>query len=191
MHGQLTKDELDARAGQALAARTYADLAALTADIPPRPPAARPARPPAPVRRRPLARAAAKSGVCLIIAAAAMWVLYLLLTDDGHYHGIPGANLPMSPWFPWRFSWPLRRMHGNRHRGERGGHLAGAAALPKAAAASGRAAPPWKPSGAAAPAMVRFPLAPAPTRPRPTCGLTSHGSANGTFPPGRAGHPVA
>ena len=48
VHGQLTKDELDARAGQALAARTYADLAALTADIPPRPPAARagaPARP--------------------------------------------------------------------------------------------------------------------------------------------------
>jgi hypothetical protein len=44
--GQLTKDELDARAGQALAARTHADLAALTADIPPRPPAARPARPP-------------------------------------------------------------------------------------------------------------------------------------------------
>ena len=75
VHGQLTKDELDARAGQALAARTYADLAALTADIPPRPPAARPARPPAPVRRRPLARAAAKSGVCLIIAAAATWVL--------------------------------------------------------------------------------------------------------------------
>jgi hypothetical protein len=49
VHGQLTKDELVARAGQALAARTYADLAALTADIPPRPPAARPARPPAPV----------------------------------------------------------------------------------------------------------------------------------------------
>jgi len=31
--GQLTKDELDARAGQALAARTYADLAALTAGL--------------------------------------------------------------------------------------------------------------------------------------------------------------
>ena len=38
VHGQLTKDELDARAGQALAARTYADLAAVTAGIPPRPP---------------------------------------------------------------------------------------------------------------------------------------------------------
>ena len=91
VHGQLTKDELDTRAGQALAARTYADLAALTADIPPRP-AARPARPPAPVRRRPLARAAAKSGVCLIIAAAATWALALLVSEDGHYHGIPGAN---------------------------------------------------------------------------------------------------
>src|SRR5512140_2699634 len=63
VQGRLSKDELDARVGQALAARTYADLAALTADIPPHPPAARPARPPAPVRRRPLARAAAKSGV--------------------------------------------------------------------------------------------------------------------------------
>ena len=72
VHGRLTKDELDARAGQALAARTYADLAALTADIPPAPARSRPARPPAPARRRPLARAAAKSGICLIIAAAAI-----------------------------------------------------------------------------------------------------------------------
>lgn len=37
--GRLTKDELDTRAGQALAARTYADLAALTADLPADPPA--------------------------------------------------------------------------------------------------------------------------------------------------------
>ena len=34
VHGRLTRDELDARAGQAPAARTYADLAALTADLP-------------------------------------------------------------------------------------------------------------------------------------------------------------
>src|SRR5208283_102127 len=32
--GRLTRDELDARAGQALAARTYAELDALIADIP-------------------------------------------------------------------------------------------------------------------------------------------------------------
>ena len=70
--GRLTRGELDARAGQAFAARTYGDLAALTADIPagpPAPPAARPARRPARARRRPLVRAAAKSGVCLIVAA--------------------------------------------------------------------------------------------------------------------------
>ena len=76
VHGRLTRDELGTRAGQALAARTYADLAALTADIPPAPapaPAA-PARPPARVRRRPLARAAAQSGGCLIIAFASVVV---------------------------------------------------------------------------------------------------------------------
>jgi hypothetical protein len=98
--GQLSKDELVGRAGRALVARTYADLAALTADIPPRRPAARPARPPAPVRRRPLARAAARSGVCLIIAAAASWLLIFLVADDGHYHGIPGANAPYESLAP-------------------------------------------------------------------------------------------
>ena len=92
--GRLTKTELAARTGGALAARTYADLAALTADIPAEAVAARPvaavpapavptpaepaaappgpARPPAPAIRRPLARAAAVSGGCLSIAAAAM-----------------------------------------------------------------------------------------------------------------------
>ena len=34
VQGRLTKDELDVRVGQVLAARTYADLAALTADLP-------------------------------------------------------------------------------------------------------------------------------------------------------------
>jgi len=50
MHGRLTKAELDTRAGQALSARTYADLAALTTDIPPASAAARPERPLAPAR---------------------------------------------------------------------------------------------------------------------------------------------
>ena len=40
--GRLTKNELAARTGRALAARTYADLAALTADIPAEPAAALP-----------------------------------------------------------------------------------------------------------------------------------------------------
>jgi Domain of unknown function (DUF1707) len=76
--GRLAKDEFDVRAGRALAARTYADLAALTDDIPaaarlPCPAAARLPRPPAP-GRRPLARAAVRAGICLIIAFVAWWI---------------------------------------------------------------------------------------------------------------------
>jgi len=86
VHGRLTKDELDARAGQALAAQTYADLAALTADIPAAPAAAGPERPPAPARRRPLGRAPVAAGICLLIAAAAiaaMWVASIADPDGG------------------------------------------------------------------------------------------------------------
>jgi len=90
VRGGLTRDELAARAGRALAARTCADLAALTADIPPAPAAAGPACPPAPARRRPLARAAAKSGICLIITAAAIGVLAYL---------DPGGPGPQPPQF--------------------------------------------------------------------------------------------
>ncbi len=91
VHGRLTKDELDTRAGQALTARTYADLAELTANLPPAPAAAGPARPPAPARRRPLARAAAQSGSCLVIAAAAIWAAFL---------ADPGGSGP-NPYHSW------------------------------------------------------------------------------------------
>lgn len=85
VHGRLTKDELDTRAGQALTARTYADLAALTADIPPGLPAARLPHTPAQARRWPLAKAAAGSGGCLAIAFAAMRVGQL--ADPGNTPG--------------------------------------------------------------------------------------------------------
>ena len=91
VRGQLTKDELDTRAGQALAARTYADLAELTADIPTGQPVARSALAPAPAHRRPLARGAAKSGLCLVIAAAAVRV-GAIFDPDG-----PGPN----PYHSW------------------------------------------------------------------------------------------
>jgi Domain of unknown function (DUF1707) len=107
VHGRLTKDELDARAGRALAARTCAELDAVTADIPPAraapartraeldavtadiPPArAAPGRtrPPVPTGRRPLARVAAAFGGCLALAAAAVWASFIL--DPGG----PGAD---------------------------------------------------------------------------------------------------
>jgi hypothetical protein len=50
VQGRLTRDELDLRVGLAFVSRTYADLAAVLADIPARPVPAvtpRPARPPA------------------------------------------------------------------------------------------------------------------------------------------------
>jgi Domain of unknown function (DUF1707) len=84
--GRLTKDELDARAGQALAARTGAELAVLTADLPPARAASRPTRPLVPAWRRPLARAAVGSGGCLALAGAAMWASFIL--DPGG----PGAD---------------------------------------------------------------------------------------------------
>ena len=50
VQGRLGKDELNARVGQALAARTYADLATLTADLPAGLAAAEPSYLPARVR---------------------------------------------------------------------------------------------------------------------------------------------
>jgi hypothetical protein len=78
VQGRLTKDELDARAGQALIARTYAELAALTADIPAGAPAARPPRQPArpqnrPKQPHPVRNAAIGSASCLIVAFLAFW----------------------------------------------------------------------------------------------------------------------
>jgi len=72
VQGRLTQDELDARVGQALAARTYADLAALTTDLPAEPdrtPADVPAPTPLPARpRNQAATRAVKSGVGAITA---------------------------------------------------------------------------------------------------------------------------
>jgi Domain of unknown function (DUF1707) len=94
VHGRLTKDELDTRAGQALSAQARADLAALTADIPAvpsAPAAAGLAQLPTPPRRWPLARAAAKSGGCLVLAFAL--VLFAANVLDPH-----GLGNPYHPW---------------------------------------------------------------------------------------------
>ena len=58
VQGRLTKAELDARAGQALAARTYADLAAITADLPAGLARTQPVRKPARAKAPPTARVA-------------------------------------------------------------------------------------------------------------------------------------
>ena len=73
---RLTKDELDTRVGQALASRTYADLAAVTADLPAGPAAAGPtAAGPLSMPARTLAKAALRSGVCMLAAFALVGVV--------------------------------------------------------------------------------------------------------------------
>ena len=73
--GRLTRDELDSRVGQAFASRTYAELAAVTADIPAWPAIAPPREPARAQNRAPgthsVRNGAIVSGVGLIIAAAA------------------------------------------------------------------------------------------------------------------------
>ena len=64
VHGRLTGDEFDARVGQALAARTHAELAAITADIPVGPMGVQP------VRRPNQPALSVKSGVCVTVSAA-------------------------------------------------------------------------------------------------------------------------
>ena len=71
--GRLDKDELDARVGQALAARTYAELAAAIAGLPvapaQAPPPSRPAQPAGRPARRPVNKEAVKWG---LVGAGAM-----------------------------------------------------------------------------------------------------------------------
>jgi hypothetical protein len=75
VQGRLTKDELDARAGRAYAARTYADLSALTADLPAGLTAAvPPGRAAGAPARRPRSNAA-RAGMCVVIVVTVSAVL--------------------------------------------------------------------------------------------------------------------
>jgi hypothetical protein len=80
---RLTKDEFDVRAGQALTARTFAELAALTADIPAGVTEAQPLRKPARMRARPPMnrRILAPAGM-IPIAATVLGVLLLARPDN-------------------------------------------------------------------------------------------------------------
>ena len=83
VQGRLTRDELDVRVARTLASRTYADLTALTADLPagllpPR----RPARAPAADRpARPTVSIAAKLGACLAVGPAVLVGAYFTSND--------------------------------------------------------------------------------------------------------------
>jgi hypothetical protein len=77
VQGRLSKDELDTRVGLALASRTCADLADLTADIPAGSAVAQPAAEPAGSPARTLAKAAGWAGICLLIPLAVVGIAAL------------------------------------------------------------------------------------------------------------------
>jgi Domain of unknown function (DUF1707) len=83
VQGRLTADELDVRLGQAFASRTYAELAAVTADIPvdlvraqPRPALARAKQATGAKGSRPPMSTKAKVAICLMIVAVTLVVSY-------------------------------------------------------------------------------------------------------------------
>jgi Domain of unknown function (DUF1707) len=90
VQGRLAKNEFDLRVGQALGARTHADLSALTADIPAGPvraPAPGPAREPASVPKPTAVRDAVwhmRAGAVLTLAVAVTVVLTLGSVRSGY-----------------------------------------------------------------------------------------------------------
>jgi Domain of unknown function (DUF1707) len=85
VQGRLTQDEMDARIGQALAARTRAALAPLTADLP-----AEPDRAPVPARVPPLNRSAKKA---VRFGAGAIGAVILVTSGTAVILGQPVAAL--------------------------------------------------------------------------------------------------
>jgi hypothetical protein len=75
VQGRLLKDELDARAAQAFASRTYAELAAVTADIPAVPTAVQPLR----RRAQPQADSSVTQVVILCVSTIIAAELFLVL----------------------------------------------------------------------------------------------------------------
>jgi hypothetical protein len=77
--GRLDRDEFDARIGEALASRTYGELAAVTADIPAELTGALPRRPPVRARRRISFNTAVTGGACMAGLVNAGMVAALLI----------------------------------------------------------------------------------------------------------------
>ena len=101
VQGRLTKDEFDSRVGGVLASRTYADLAAITADLPEGPPPAKRPRQSSPARPRRPENSTVRNGVRVIAATTVLtggvWAGAFLSNTDNQ---VVGA-LAMSFTFLW------------------------------------------------------------------------------------------
>jgi hypothetical protein len=78
VQGRLAKDEFAVRAGRALASRTYAELAALTADIHLRPADIRPLRKPVQAQyRRRVDKKTVAWGICMLLLPTTLGAAFL------------------------------------------------------------------------------------------------------------------
>ena len=130
VQGRLTKDELVMRAGRTFASRTYAELAALTADLPAGLTGAKPARRTARARARPPVSKAAKVVIACTsaIPLSAVWTaVSLSSTERFDRLGVLVLTLTLSGWtavLTVRFaSWQEKRSRGQlpprpAHRGQ-------------------------------------------------------------------------
>jgi hypothetical protein len=91
---RLTKDEFDVRLGQALASRTYTELAALTADIPTGLAGAQPPRKPARARARPPLKKVVLPGVCVVIPPVLPVAAFLTGNEQ-----LGKLSLLIMPWY--------------------------------------------------------------------------------------------
>lgn len=174
VHGRLTNDELDMRAGQALTARTYADLAALTSDIPPGLPAAGvsrhrrlhtvgrwPERPPS--QAFALSSRPSPSGLASSLVRAARAPIPVRRSWP--------SRLPfLSPHSAsWRMGWQPQWSGGSPP----GSFRPAGAGLPD----------PWMANGTAAPPLASFLQVAAPTGPASACRRTGHHRISSTSRP--------
>jgi len=101
VQGRLTKDELDLRVGQALASRTYAELAAATADLPAGLTDSRPPRQTAPARHRSPGKTAT------VAAFASLAVALLMVAVFAGPGNVPETLSILAVFFLPLFSLPL------------------------------------------------------------------------------------
>jgi hypothetical protein len=113
IQGRLAKGELDVRVGQALASRTYSELAAITADLPAGLTGDRPPHQPARAQSRPPMSKAAKAAICAVIAVAVPVVL-----------SVPTGGLALFMFVPFYFMFLLvagAQILASRHKRRSGG----------------------------------------------------------------------
>ena len=116
VQGRLGKDELDARVGKTLAARTYADLAALTADLPAGLITARPPGKPARAGTRPPVGKVV-AGAALIVPPPAMVVAVFLTGSE--FLAVPTALVVAFFFMAWIVAGAQMLANWHDHRSRR------------------------------------------------------------------------